>query len=118
MIVKIKCACLKEGIDPIVLADHGFTVNEVGNWIRKCGDGFIAYYPDTKRFAARWINGWRKRTSYRFLKKYIQDLIHFDIIGTKYVHECWVIFGNYHYWSEEKMERINKELDRRDKKCG
>lgn len=116
MYVKVKCACLKKGISPEVLADHGFTMNEVGNWTRDCVDGYIIYYNDSGRFAGRWINGWHKITGFWRLKKYIQDLIHFNFIDTKIMYEYWVFIGSYRNWSDEKREKIEKKMEEKQKK--
>lgn len=112
MYIKEKCYYLKPHIDPKMLQEK-FGFDE--NYARQIDEyNWIKYYTDTNRFAIPY-SFYYHEGAVRYVKKYIKDLIKADIVEIK-SRWYWLALGKkYQYYSEEKRNKIEAEIDRRNK---
>lgn len=116
MYIKTKCCFLKEDIDPKVLKKYGFNTSNKGKSYSKDieGDklGFIMWYKDTRRFVYKYP----KRTSYKFLRKYLVRLIQDGLVEVKPMYEWLAIVGRWQDYSLEKKALIEAKLEEKNNK--
>lgn len=114
MYIKSKCCFLKEDINPNVLCKYGFKTTNGGKSYHKdiSLNELIMWYKDTRRFVFKYP----KTTNFKKLRKYLNRLMLDNLIEVKPMYEWLAIIGRYQDYSPEKMERINKELDKRNNK--
>lgn len=111
MYVKEKSYYLKKEINPKILQEQ-FGFDE--DYARKIGEyDWIKYYSNTGRFAIP-VSFHYRIGSARKTKKYLTDLIEADLVEVKCKWFWLAIIGKWQNYSEEKIAKIDKEIDRRN----
>ena len=116
MYIKSKCCFLKENVTPKVLEKYGFNTSNKGKTYSKDieGDklGFIMWYEDTHRFVYKYP----KRTSAKFLHKYLVRLIQDGLVEVKPMYEWLAVVGRWQDYSLEKKALIEAKLEEKNNK--
>ena len=115
MIVKTKCYFLKKDVNPEILTKYGFETFNDGEsyWLKEIPSYFgIAYYNDTRRF----VDYFRRSGRIKYTKPFIEDLIKDGLVEKGYYYMWYAIIGRWQNYSQSKLERIYKRVERLNKK--